>query len=333
MRASRYIALLLLLPAFSCFEVDEPVLPHESGDVETGQVGMTSSYKYQLYYDLGTASMVSSNLKSEWDLGFSASDTSAHVILNTGNFMWALHTGKQGLFAQVDTSGMTWAFDDSQLGIRKTAIGAWGNGDGTQMTGTGELILVDRGYDDLGLPRGIVRLVIDKLENDTFYFRFAEFKGSVEYPCKVARDVAGNHACFSFENQGKQVAIEPPRDDWDLHFTQYTTILLTNDGDPYPYLVTGVLMNPNAVEAVMDSTVDFDSLTRPEAEQYILETSQDVIGYGWKWFDFDAGTYLVLPQNIYIIRDTEGYLYKLRFVSFINQFGERGYPGFEFVRF
>lgn len=334
--SSKIVYLILLILAVSlagCFEDDDKVPPHESGDVETAEIEMTSTYKYQVYYDLGTGSAVSSNLKSDWDLGFSASDSSAHIILNTGNYMWALKTGKQGLFAAIDTSGMKWKFDNSSLGIRGTAIGPWGSGDGVNMTGNGEVMLIDRGIDEIGIPRGIMRVVFDKLENDTFYFRFATFNGSTEYQAKVARNVAGNHACFSFDNGGKQVSIEPPRDDWDLHFTQFTTILLTNDGEPYPYLVTGTLLNPNMVLAVMDSTVAFDSVTSTMAENYILENTQDVIGYGWKVFDFDAGTYLVLPQNIYIIRDTEGFLYKLRFVSFINEFGERGYPGFEFVRF
>jgi hypothetical protein len=34
----------------------------------------------------------------------------------------------------------------------------------------------------------------------------------------------------------------------------------------------------------------------------------------------------------YVVLDREGYFYKLRFISFYNNSGEKGYPTFEFQR-
>jgi len=34
----------------------------------------------------------------------------------------------------------------------------------------------------------------------------------------------------------------------------------------------------------------------------------------------------------YVIRDRDGFFYKLRFIDFSNDMGEKGYPKFEFVR-
>ena len=61
-------------------------------------------------------------------------------------------------------------------------------------------------------------------------------------------------------------------------------------------------------------------------------TRADVIGYDWKYYDFDAGVYTIVPDMNYVIRDREGFFYKFRFVDFYSDLGVKGYPTFEFVR-
>ena len=50
----------------------------------------------------------------------------------------------------------------------------------------------------------------------------------------------------------------------------------------------------------------------------------NVIGYDWKIYDFDTGFYTIDPSATYILSDTEGYFYKLRFIDFYNENGEKG---------
>jgi hypothetical protein len=42
--------------------------------------------------------------------------------------------------------------------------------------------------------------------------------------------------------------------------------------------------------------------------------------------------YTVIPGITYIIIDTEGFFYKLRFVSYYNDQGEKGFPVIEHLR-
>jgi len=57
-----------------------------------------------------------------------------------------------------------------------------------------------------------------------------------------------------------------------------------------------------------------------------------VIGYEWKYYNFDAALYTIEPGLAYVIRDRDGFYYKLRFIDFYSEGGEKGYPKFEYVR-
>jgi hypothetical protein len=133
--------------------------------------------------------------------------------------------------------------------------------------------------------------------------------------------------------------IAPERDAWDLQFTMYTHIFnetpdnIEQPDTLIPYLVTGVLQNPNGVAVAEHFEKPFAEITLGEAMSLVFdEDNIDVIGYDWKYFNFEAVTYDVLPNRVYIIRDTEGYLYKLQFIDFYSTTGEKGHPKFEFQR-
>jgi hypothetical protein len=109
-------------------------------------------------------------------------------------------------------------------------------------------------------------------------------------------------------------------------------MLVTDEGEDYPYLVVGLLLNPNGVAAARDSIHDFMEMDADDIADLEFSTSADVIGYDWKYYNFDAGVYTIVPDMNYVIRDRDGYFYKLRFVDFYNDEGVKGYPTFEFVR-
>jgi hypothetical protein len=58
----------------------------------------------------------------------------------------------------------------------------------------------------------------------------------------------------------------------------------------------------------------------------------DFIGYDWKYYDFETGSYTVDFSRSYIIRTRAGFYFKLRFAGFYNASGEKGYPVIEFQR-
>ena len=54
-------------------------------------------------------------------------------------------------------------------------------------------------------------------------------------------------------------------------------------------------------------------------------------GYDWKTYNFDEGYYKVDLDRSYIFLTKEGY-YKLRFVDYIDDNGDRGAPKFEYQK-
>jgi hypothetical protein len=330
--------ILLFLLLTSCFKEDEKIKPHDPGDVKTVAIELTNNYRYQVYFDLGSGAAVSTNLKKEWDLGFDCTEKGWEIILNTSNFMLAAATGMTDFSIPTDTAGLTWRFDASSGNPDTVAIGKWVDfiSPDSVKVYSNEVYVIDRGYDELGNLRGLKKIVFQEVSGSAYSFRYANLDGSDEQVFTLTKDPAVNYMCFSFDEGGKQLSLEPPKYDWDLLFTQYTTLLYTNEGIPYPYLLTGVLSNPTGVKVAQDTLYDFSSIDLEAAESFIYATTPDEIGYDWKDIvgDVTSGSvsYVIIEGLNYVVLDQQGFYYKLRFISFYNTSGEKGYPTFEYQR-
>ena len=325
------IALILIIPIQGCFKEDLPVPRHTRGNVRTDTIAMTPTYSVQVYYDLDSSGVVRTNEKKSSDLGFDCSDEGWIIRLNTADFMVAADMGEIQFGSSVDTSGRTWRFDSSDRNPDSTAIGRWFSMNAWSDTVSNRHVyVINRGMDESGNSLGFIQLIIDSLKYGTYYFRFAPLTGSPVMFASVNKDPAVNFLWYSFTGNGSLQPLEPEKHTWDLLFTQYTTLLYTDLGEPYPYLVTGVLINRNNTMVSPDSTGSFDSISYEEAIGMSYSTHQDAIGFDWKYYNFEAGSYTVKPDLFYVIRNRKGDYYKLRFVGFYNNLGQKGYPSIEF---
>jgi len=324
------IFIILCLALTSCFEEDEMVPKHDPGDLTVGKVELTETYQYQVFFDFETNMEVKQNLISEWDLGFETSDSGWHVILNTSKMMLAGNTGKTDFEVVKSSSGITMNFDPSHGNLDSTAIGNWYVLTDGKPASLENVYVVDRGTDENGDLVGEKKVTFSFQDENTYKVRFANLNGSGEQTMVIPKDTAVNFVCFSFEKG--IVDIEPDKNSWDLQFGKYSTLLFTDVGDPYPYLVTGVLLNPFKTVAALDTINKFEDISFDIAENQDFVSRKDIIGYEWKEYDFDNGMYQVNPEYIYILKNRTGYYYKLRFIDFYNSTGEKGFPTFEFLR-
>ena len=325
----------------SCFKEDRKVPPHDPGDLNMVTIDMTDAankvfYTYQVYYKFNSESVISTNTKKDSDLGFECADTGWHVILNTADFMYAARTGSTDFSVPIDTTGMEWYFDKSDGNPDSTAIGNWLSFSGidSAKTYTDEVYVINRGYDALGNTLGLKKVVFMSLENDVYTFKYANLDGSDEHTVSISKNPDVNYVFFSFDNGGEEKDLQPPKMDWDLVFTQYTTLLFTNEGEPYPYLVTGALSNRYGVEVAEDTVLNFESIDLQTAMSMDFSKDIDVIGYDWKDIVGDPSsgsvTYKIRQNVHYVLRDQKGLYYKIRFTGFYNNDGLKGYPQFEF---
>jgi hypothetical protein len=299
-----------------------PVKAHESGNVTTASVDMDATYKYQVYYDLRTNTVVGRNEKTIWDIGLETTADGYHIVMNGAKAMYAMATSKTNFtdVTTADTAGFAarskWdAFNGS---MDSTAIGDWRTNK--------PVYIVDRGYDGAGKHQGWAKLQMLAVTDSSYIIRFASVNGADEATIVVKKDSAYNLAFVSFATKA-QVMVEPVKHSWDIVFSQYTFVFYDMD-PPTPYLVTGCLLNRYKTTAYMDTLTSFNEINYGNVATDRLVDDIGVIGYDWKVFN---GTkYTVRAKNNYIIRDADGLLYKLHFTAFYNAAGVKGNPQWEF---
>ncbi|MBL7816259.1 MAG: HmuY family protein [Saprospiraceae bacterium] len=308
--------------ATGCLKEEDPVIPTRSGDVITRTVEMTPQYRYQIFYNLAQDSIVQRNQKWDWDLAFEATANGTIVRLNSAKYMLSSQLPTEDFAAVRDTNGF---FRNRRWEATNTpdtlTLGSALNNK--------KVYWIDRGYDENGDQMPFVKLQFESVDNQKYRFKIARI-GQLDAPevYEITKDPSVNYVHFSF-NTNQKVKVEPIKENWDIEFTQYMFTFF----DPYtPYLVTGVLLNPNQTTAAVDSTTGFNKIDRAFAQNMKLTAQSDAIGYTWKGFSLDNQAYKINSHYTYVIKNSKGIYYKLRFISFFDAFGRRGYPQFEYQK-
>lgn len=303
---------------FSCTKKEAPVTPaHRSGDVTIATVDMNSDYKYQVYFSLENNEVVSSNMKTDWD--FAIDNDGDHILLNSSRALYAKTTSATQLASITDTIGISFNWDVPSKSADSTAIGKL-------QQALDVVIVIDMGFDSEGNHLGVHKMMINKNDSD-FIIKHQDLQSSVILTSTLSLDQKSDYTYYSF-NKGV-VNIEPEKGKWQLHFTQYVHVF---HAPTLPYLVTGVITNHNNTKVSKAMNKSFDTVDLDYAKDLVYSSSADVIGYDWKSYSFESGSFTIDHSKIYIIKTTNGEFYKLRFLDFYNTLGEKGNPLFEFQR-
>ncbi|MDP2724385.1 MAG: HmuY family protein [Bacteroidales bacterium] len=328
--------LVLILGTTSCFKKDTKIEPHPADTTKVEMIAMKQFYNNQVYFNLLKGEQVSQNIKSDYDLLFSSADTGFLIRLNTASFMMAAATNKTSFDQVMDTTGLEWAFDPSSGNVDSTVFVDWIKILGTDTLFTQQVYVINRGLDAYGHNLGLRKIIFHSLKKDRYSFSYCQMDNTDRHDVVVEKDPGFNTIQFSFETN-ESLQTEPLTDDWDLLFTQYTTMLITDAGEDYPYLLTGVLINPSEVGVVFDTTMVFDEVTIDSVLYLNYSTKRDAIGYDWKELigDINGGDiyYKCRPNYNYFIKTRTGVFFKLKFTNFYEPVtGEKGYPTFQYRR-
>lgn len=317
----RYLIMGMALAAVlsSCLKDELPVPKQVRGDAMSVRTCMGPGYQEQLWLDLATGTVESSNPFTAWDLAFESSPEGWHIYLNSAKLMMALNKGAVDITQAHDTSGMgvNGRIDAPSGDADSTAIGDWRERD--------DVYIIDLGVNFLGQSQG--RKKFRFLEATSSYFRFelADLNGSQLTTVTVPKDASRLFTCYKVGTG--VLPIEPPRGQWDLVVSKYTHQFY----EPYmPYLVTGIL-SANGVRIAVVPNAELNEVTLNDTLTHPFSTARNAIGYDWKYYSFDTGSYIVDRTKVYIVQDMEGYFFKLHFVDFYNEQGQVGCPLFEVV--
>jgi hypothetical protein len=304
----------------SCKKEEIAIPIHHAGSIITSTVDMDVDYKWQIFMDVKTNLIVSKNLKTSWDLGFEASENGFHIILNTSKSMFVFNTGTSDFNNVTDTLGFAQqkSWDEPSGNLDSTAIGDWRS--------NSPVYIIDRGYDEVGTHLGFRKIQFLQYNSLSYSVQFSALDNSGIKNMIIQKDSLYNFNFLSFSDGGKMVDVEPPKADWDIVFTQYTHVFY--EPSFTLYLVTGCLLNRYKTTSIMDIQHTFDEINLALATGLFLSSSINTIGYQWK--EYVGSVYQINSNMNFIIKDSEGIFYKLRFIDFYNTSGVKGSPKFEF---
>ncbi|MAX05669.1 MAG: hypothetical protein CMD19_04350 [Flavobacteriales bacterium] len=316
MKRINFVYIFLL--CVSCEQNEIPIAQHPMGVSETIQINMGSNYSQQIFYSMKDNISLANNTKTDWDLAFSSSSNTSKIIINSSTFSQISELENHVFEDPVTLTELIWQWD-SPKGIY--------NGTAFNSMQSSTTYILDRGYNIDGTARGYRKIRIDSINNTSYFITYAELDNTDLYNVEIKKDGLSNFQYFSFNDN--IVIIEPDKEEWDLVFTQYTHLFPDNLETP-AYLVTGVLTNYlNNVMVAKDTTNSFEQIGLDMINIYDFSNHQDEIGYNWKVFDFETQTYTVQTEITYIIKDVSNRYFKLHFIDFYDEYGEKGSPKFE----
>lgn len=344
-----YLYILLLLILTGCWPEDESIEPsYFYIPPATKLVAIPHSiYEYQVYYNLNTNELVSYNYNNEWDLGFEGSAEGENIILNSADVLEIANLGPLD-FASTQTlpPNADFYFDASSGNADSLAINGWVDTQKDPYEYSQNLYILGKkeGLDYtpyrkmkfIGLSANSYTFIIgnmDATEPDTF---------------KIEKDASVNYINYKLIGEVSRKTIEPNSNNWDIIFSQYSSILFTDDGIATKYSVRGALINPNETqvgewyisESLADSASKVNSVFTAIDSLYIdsvtFKNDWDAIGWEWKEVTIDEATntafYKADPRFVYIIKNRNNQYFKLHFTSYYNDLGVKGYPRFEYAQ-
>lgn len=315
---SFFVVILSLLLFTACLKEELPVTPYNRGNVITAQVSMGNDYGTQVWYKLNTHQIVKTNAKTAWDLAFSCNDSN-YVLLNTSLAAQA---------APCNTANFNSVNSDAGLNYKIDHPG--GNYDSLALKDllNGNVFIVDRGFTPSGNAIGKKKIQLLSVNTNQYVLKYADLNGSNEHTVSVTKNPDYHYIYLSFSNN-QILTIEPQKYDWDLCFTSYTHVFY----DPYtPYLVTGVLINTHDCQAAKIFHKNFADIQYQDVLNTSFTNQRDIIGYDWKTYNFNTAQFEIDFNKNYLIKDSEGFYYKLRFIGFYDNSGNKGNPKFEFQK-
>jgi hypothetical protein len=313
-----FLFIVIAFSLSSCFKEELPIAPFSRGEITTNQVVLGSNYAKQAYFDLGTNSIVQVQNKEVWDLAFDCSNGTA-VRQNTSLTARAFITTSSN-FEEVNSATVgAFRYDYPDGNEDSLAMGKWQD--------HGKVIIIDRGFLPNGTVLGKLKFQMIALQDDVYTFRYSKLDGTEYHEASVEKDDNYNSIGYSFTTH-QAIYHEPLKAAYDLCFTSYIHIFY--EPEYTPYSVVGALINPYNTSVHRDQNDLFSAFNQQALDTLSFTNAHNGIGYDWKVVDITTSQYTTLPQISYIIKDSEGFFYKLHFVDYYNNLGERGSPMFEF---
>lgn len=369
MKYFKILFLFLIIATQSCLSADEdPVaVPPMTGATVDPTVG-GATQPNQIWIDLSDIDANTkkpkqkSNLRTDWDLGFYSGDE-FRVVINGSIAMAVAKIPNATDINSVKTADVSALMNSVQVGtFTETNMQYIDNPNGNflvQTTGIAEIkvndsenavYLVNMGKN---IPTGTVAPGSTSLSGDArgwkkiqilraangYRLKYANLDDSQYKEYLVTKNTEFNFSFFNLQ-KGIPVDIQPAKNKWDLAFTTFTNEVFlgpNQSAGSYFYadfIITNTLNGVGVYQVDVPTGQSVDQaygafqLNNIDAAKFIFNDHR-ALGDKWRTTTGANGAQ-VYNNRFFILKDAEGFYFKLRFNAMTSSSGERGFPNFEF---
>lgn len=354
---NKFLTLFLSITLFAFISCDkdddlptEPIIIIIEGASIAPETGGPNQQN-QVYIDLSTNTSTAVQ-RDSWDLGFYGG-AEFRVVLNSAIFMAASPLTETNIDAVSATSAQIEAlqaqvavgtFDpantafvdapdgsfsspaiaqiSSTLANNKVYLVNLGDAVGTDTPSTGSVAIS-------GDARGWKKIRILKDGND-YVLQYADLDAITHKTINISKDADYNFTFFSF-NSESQVNVAPKKSNWDLNFTVFTNEISGFGSYGYSdFIVNNTKASAQAymIDTEVDTDLSYEDFTLTNVIDASFTNDQRSIGSSWRNGGGPGSLPSLKDTVFYIVNDTDGNLYKIKFLALTNAAGERGYPEF-----
>lgn len=354
---------VLLLTSCNSDDTKTTTTPDPSTNTTTEQAVIAAevggpNQPNQVYIDLSSNTQTAVN-REKWDLGFYCGD-GYRVILNNSVKMAVkkLNTTDIDLPQEIDPMvGVSTEILATQ-GYVDSPFGILDNNEPGQGTAIAEIsdnasensvYLVNMGHHvgtdtpDLGdtnpsgAHRGWKKIRITKNSTGEYVVQYANLQDTTHNTVTVSKNADYNFVFLNLTS-GQTVSVQPEKNKWDLCYTALTNYTGNSMQTAVLYFFTDLVLN-NIHGNVRVYEVTATSQTRDQvyADYNLATVEQDkftqanlahqmVIGSKWR----STLNRTVNDAKFYVVKDSDGNIFKVKFLALMNDAGERGNPVFEY---
>ncbi|WP_129020185.1 HmuY family protein [Edaphocola flava] len=281
--------------------------------------------------------------RAGWDLAFYCG-SDFRVLINNTTAAMAKVTNKTDINAvnSSDVAGVSFELDianpspeafamidDIDGDLTKTAIPVVSSTEAEN-----KVIVIHRGTAGSVAARDLIKIRVQRNVSGGYTLQYAPIDATTFNTIEIAKDEDYNFKYWFFE-QGV-VSGEPKKSDWDIMWTM--AIYKTPLGNDFVAYVFSDLVAINYLNGTMavekeyataaEATTAFNNYTRAMAEAETFVSERWKIGSRWRKTAAPSVTDPgVIKTRFYIVKDSQGNYYRLKFLSFTSEDGgERGRP-------
>lgn len=349
-----------LFLTLSCLKEDDGIIeiPPLEGATIAPQVG-GAAQPNQVWVDLSNPeNSTVVNQRTDWDLGFYNGDK-FKVILNNSILMAAAAVDSHDIDAvtESDFSELISILDPAagwpEIYIDDLA-GKYLEENGTAIAeisadeAENQVYLLKLGYDTyqgsdippysvytIGESRGYKKVRILRNDENSYKIQYADLNASTHSEFIVQKSTTHHFSFFSFDSENL-VQIQPEKKNWDICFTIWNNVIEGYGTYTYPdFIINNTMDGVGTYQITTDPLTlesDYQNFTINDVDESLfVYDDQRAIGSSWRsTVSGTTSTPVVYGDRFYVLKDPDGILFKIRFLSMLDENNMRGYPKFEY---